>query len=200
MQEIDKNILDLLMLDKVTQRQAIQQYKNYKNLSEGLYHSWPAEKMRFKFISLLKDVNIQRESNVERIIGRREKLTRYEYFQNIDICAANDISKKLHLDEWQIIIVFQEDGLGRIIFVIPDKEDNYDIVKKMMDFYGYFPIRKSHAKIYGLDYIEVQFMPRCQSIINDYLQIYSYAYHVCPHKYDHKIEKVGLVPKSRDDE
>ena len=199
MREIDKQILDLLELDKVTQLQAIRQYKNYKSLTEGLYHSWPADKMRFKFISLLDDVELSRKLNIEKIVGKRGKLSRYEYFQNIDVCAANKISEKLQLDVWQIELVELDKGDTQVIFSIPDIEDDYEVVKKMMSFYGYYPAYKSFKKLHDLDYVIVTFLANIQSIIDEFIEEYKNVYHVCPSKYDHKIEKNGLVPKSRNE-
>ena len=162
-----------------------------------MYHSWPADKMRFKFISLLDNVEHSREDDVEKIIGMRDNLSRYEYFQNIDVCAAEEASQKLHLAQWQIKLFEMVDGLAEVLFIIPDIGDNYTIVKDMMRFYGYYPVSKETRKVSDLNYIAIDFMPNIQSVFNEYIKIYKYAYHVCPSKYDHKIEKIGLVPKSK---
>ena len=83
MRAISKDILDALELDKVSGTQATQQYREYfvcsmfqapymkfdhnpyGMVTEGVFHTRHLNKLRFRFISMLSDVEDSRESAFE---------------------------------------------------------------------------------------------------------------------------------------
>jgi hypothetical protein len=61
------------------------------------------------------------------------------------------------LQSWQIQIIEKEEGIGWITFIIPKLKENYNIVKKLLEYYGYFVSTKMDYKLNGLDYMVIEF-------------------------------------------
>ena len=171
-------------------------HKPYGMVTEGVFHTRHLNKLRFRFISMLSDVEDSREDAFEQIKGNLNP-NQFDYLRNIDFYAAQHISKSLHLQSWQIQIIEKEKGIGWITFIIPKLKENYNIVKKLLEYYGYFVSTKMDYKLNGLDYMIIEFQPNTQMQLNEVLKRYNYVYHVCPSKYDNRIMKNGLVPKDR---
>jgi hypothetical protein len=68
----------------------------------------------------------------------------------------------LYLQSWQIKIIEKEERIGWIAFIIPKLEENYNIVKTLMEYYGYFVFTKTDYKLNDLDYIIIEFYPNTQ--------------------------------------
>lgn len=43
------------------------------------------------------------------------------------------------------------------MFIIPKLKENYNIVKKLLEYYGYFVSTKMDYKLNGLDYMIIEF-------------------------------------------
>lgn len=133
----------------------------------------------------------------------------YDRVINSHINTVDSIIDMFRLDDWQIDIIKSEHKDDNTPFaisiIIPNVEDNLDLIDNAMMSFGYF-----RSKIINLsdldkykdlkDWIFVKYDALHQEHITDMIHKYvKYLYHVSPSKYKYKILKQGLAPKPKSD-
>lgn len=84
----------------------------------------------------------------------------------------------------------------KIIVDIPKDEDyEKEITRVMVNLCGYFVAHR----IEGDTFIRLQFEKKYQEVMNDVVKAFKYLVHGSPEKYENKILKYGLCPKSKNE-
>lgn len=102
------------------------------------------------------------------------------------------LQKLYGFDEGQIEI-YENNSIEKIRIIIPNKETFIDKIKSTLNLCGYFCSKEGNYP-YIDNWVYLNFEPKIQSNVNDYVRQMSYIYHVTPSKYINKIAKIGLKP------
>lgn len=101
--------------------------------------------------------------------------------------------KLYDFDENQVEI-FNDNGVDKLRFIIPNNTNIITKVKKAMDLCGYFSsVEKEYP--YIDKWVYLNFEPKNQDDVNDYVREMKVIYHVTQEKNVDKITKIGLTPR-----
>ena len=96
-------------------------------------------------------------------------------------------------DESQVEII-NDNNVDKLRFIIPNNKNIINKVKKAMDLCGYFcSVEKEYP--YIDNWVYLNFEPKNQDDVNDYVRGMKEIYHVTEENNIEKIMKIGLVPK-----
>lgn len=109
--------------------------------------------------------------------------------------AKKHICKFFNLPEGYFRIV--KTGYTTIcVLQIPVKECSVNDIMKAMEWYGYFCSHKNTNQQFD-DWAILKFEPKYDKNANELLKDEKYLIHLTPIKHKEKIEKIGFVPKSK---
>lgn len=172
----------------------------YALIKEGLIHSWNGFKVLYSFMSGVRDDDAFIAEQLHERLLMYKDANWASYLKHAHLHAAEDTARQFRLARWQISILEtqRDSGVYEIIIVVPDIAKNIDIMKDVMACYGYFltqsqPFREDNS------FVALRFMPKFQPLIDEEVRKYKYLYHVSPKRFEAKILKNGLVPKSKNE-
>lgn len=103
------------------------------------------------------------------------------------------LTKLYDFDESQIEI-FNDNGIDKLRFILPNNKNIIDKVKKAMGLCGYFcSVEKDYP--YIDKWVYLNFEPKNQDDVNRYVRGMKEIYHVTQEKHIEKIKNIGLIPK-----
>ncbi len=158
-------------------------------LNEGLVKSYDVNKV--------KNI-LQNNKNLFKDLIVPEWL---QQIQNIDENVKEQLLEYFPLEKEQIEIINRKHDINFIVIYIPDIAINLQLIEKTMNAFGYFKsdIIKEEV-INDIKWVAIQFEPKFQDVITyEIKHNHKYLYHISPTKYEHKILKNGLIPKSKND-
>lgn len=109
--------------------------------------------------------------------------------------AQKEITTLYSLEEWQFRILHGQNNID-LCFVIPNIDDNIDMVKKDMNRLGYYESYESEEIIHDLSYTRIQFEPIYTNNVYNEIKEMGLLFHITPEYNLTSIQKQGFIPKS----
>ena len=165
---------------------------NVKHMTEGLVCTYDAEKVK----------KILTNSKNRKLFVALRAPWWLERLQQTPRNARSQILKYFPLKSENVLIVQTPDNENYIYIAFPDIEDNEAIIDRAMTAFGYFPCAFTEDNVVnentGIVWKRKHYEPKFQKPIkNALIKTQKCLYHISPTKYEHKIIKQGLIPKSK---
>ena len=151
-------------------------------VKKNIIEKWNKKKGLIENISYDNPISIKKQNLNEGLIRTYPIETSIKY-----------VTKLYDLDESQIEVI-NDNGVDKIRIIVPNKEIFTKKIKKTLDLCGYFcSVHKDYPYIDNWCYMN--FEPKKQDDVNQYVRNMSQIYHVTEEKNCEKISKIGLTPK-----
>ena len=100
--------------------------------------------------------------------------------------------KLYQFDDSQLQI-FKDNKIEKLRIIIPNNNMFIEKIEKVMTLCGYFcSVKHDYPEVEN--WIYLNFEPKNQDDVNEYVRNMKYIFHVTPEKYINKIKKIGLKP------
>lgn len=165
---------------------------NLRPVTEGLIRSYDAEKVK-KILTNPENRKLFKALMAPTWLKRLHETPRN---------AMSQILKYFPLKSENVQIVQTPDNESYFYISFPNIKENEAIIDRAMYAFGYFPVLNNEEKIVdersNVVWKVKHYEPKFQKPIkNALIKTQKCLYHISPTKYEHKILKQGLVPKSK---